>query len=62
MTKALAMRNDPDTLETQRFVLTFNKFFDLLNVRSLTEAIWERNPNKEPYRSPDDGRLEVINV
>ena len=39
---------------------SFNKFFDLLNVRSLTEVIRERNPNKEPYRSPDDGRLEVM--
>ncbi len=36
-----------------------NKFFDLMNVRSLTEAIQERNPNKEPYKSPNDSRLQV---
>ena len=58
--KTLAMQNDPQTLETRRFVATFNRFFDLLNVRSLTEASHERNPDKEPYRSPSDERLKVI--
>ena len=30
---------DPKTTETQKFVLTFDRFFDCLNVRSLTEWI-----------------------
>ena len=37
-------------------------FFDLMNVRSLTEAAHERNGNKEPYRSPNDTCLKVIMI
>lgn len=54
------MEGDPLTSETMRFVEKFNRFFDLLNVRSLMEATRERNPDKEPYRSPDDDRLKVF--
>jgi len=60
--KALAIQNDPQTLETRRFVEKFNRFFDLLNVRSLTEATHQRNPDKEPYRSSSDERLKVIAI
>ena len=59
--EALARDGDSRTTETRRFVKMFNKFFDLLNVRSLNEAIHERNPNKEPFRSPSDSRLQVNN-
>ena len=38
----------------------FNKFFDLLNVRSLNEAARQCNPDKEPYRYPEDDRLKVM--
>ena len=58
--EALAMENKPHLSETVRFVKTFNKFFDLLNVRSLTEAQIHRNPNVRPYRSVDDDRFKVI--
>ena len=55
--EALAMENKPHLSGTVRF---FNKFFDLLNVRSLTEAQIHRNPNVHPYRSVDDDRFKVI--
>ena len=58
--KALVIQNNPETFETQRFVSMFNKFFDLLNVRSLNEAARQRNPDKEPYRYPEDDRLKVM--
>ena len=60
--EALAMENKPHLSETVRFVKTFNKFFDLLNVRSLTEAQIHRNPNVHvrPYRSVDDDHFKVI--
>ena len=60
MAKTLAFQDDPLTLETRRFVMIFNKFFDLLNGRSLMEATCERNPDKEPYRCANDDRLKVM--
>lgn len=35
MAEALAYENNPDTKETERFVRNFDKFFDVVNVRSL---------------------------
>lgn len=52
MAEALARDGNAETTETSRF-------FNLMNVRSLSEAVKERNPNKEPYRSSNDSRLEV---
>lgn len=48
-----------NTKETEKFVLTFDKFFDCLNRRNLKEHILRRKPNLKPYFSPNDGRLEV---
>ncbi len=48
-----------DTSETEKFVRTFDKFFDCLNGRNLKEHILERKPNLKPYYSPDDERLKV---
>ena len=56
------MENDTTLRETERFVRYFNKFFDLMNVRSTTEHIHARNPNKKPYYSIDDERLKVKHV
>ena len=58
--KTLVLQGDLSTTETQRFVAIFNKFFDLLNVRSLEESVRECNSDKAPYRSPDDERLKVM--
>lgn len=52
----LEFYGDPDTTETQRFVRTFDKFFDCLNVRSPSEYI---KKNLKPYTSADDRRLCV---
>jgi len=51
--KALALDADPSTIETQGFLRMFNKFFDLLNVRSLKESILHRNPDVQPFRNPE---------
>ena len=56
---ALQFYGDPDTTETQRFVRTFDKFFDCLNVRSPSEYIKKRKENLKPYTSTDDSRLCV---
>ena len=48
-----------NTKETEKFVRTFDKFFDCLNGRNLKEHILRRKPNLKPYFSPNDGRLEV---
>ena len=56
---ALALDGDPSTTETQRFVRMFNRFFNLLNVRSLSESIRRRKPDTRPYRDPNDERLKV---
>ena len=54
MAKELAFQDDPLTLETRRFVMIFNKFFELLNVRSLMEATREWNPDTEPCHCAND--------
>lgn len=59
MAKAFAYYNDPATKETETFVLLFDKFFDCLNGRSLTEWIKKRKPALKPYKSSKDERLEV---
>jgi hypothetical protein len=37
----------------------FDKFFDFLNTRSLTEATRRRKPDVAPYKSINDPRLKV---
>ena len=49
-----------ETEETEKFVWYFDKFFDCLNVRSLSECVHSRKPDLRPYRNPDDPRLQVI--
>jgi hypothetical protein len=48
-----------DTVETRRFILLFDRFFDCLNVRSTKESVVERKPDLRPYRDPADSRLKV---
>lgn len=56
---ALDFYGSSETLETKRFVEIFNKFFDCMNIRHWDEHRKKRNPNLQPYRSPDDERLKV---
>ena len=51
---------DSDTTETEKFVRTFDRFFDMLNVRCLEEGIQKIKPDLHPYRDPDDTRFKVI--
>lgn len=48
-----------DTTETERFCRIFNKWFDCMNTRSITEGHIKRNEDLHPYSSPDDERLQV---
>ncbi len=48
--------------ETAQFIAIFNKYFDLHNTRSFTEGKFKRNPNLNPYSSPQDTRLLVIRI
>ena len=51
-----------DMLETSKFFALCNRFFDCLNVRSLKEDVFKRNPDLAPYRSQDDPRFQVYIV
>lgn len=48
---------DETLRETERFIRTFDKFFDLMNVRSTKECVYQRKPNLRPYRKSTDARL-----
>ena len=56
---ALAHYGEADTHETERFVRFMDRFFDMLNTRSLEEGGNKRKPDLNPYRSPDDPRFKV---
>ena len=45
--------------ETAKFAAKFDKFFDVLNVKSLTEGKHKRKDSRLPYTSADDSRLDV---
>ena len=60
--EAMKLDDDPATKETQRFVHMFNRFFDMLNVRSVRESVLHRKPDVQPYRNPDDERLKVTST
>ena len=61
MAEAFAYENKPYTRETERFVRTFDKFFDLMNLRSLKEGVYKCKPNLKPYRN-DAGSTERLQV
>lgn len=50
---------DGDSIETARFVKYFDRFFDMLNVRSIDESFFQRKPDLAPYRTTTDSRLKV---
>lgn len=51
--------DDPTTRETQRFISYFDRVFDCLNVRSLSEWQRKKKLNLKPYTSKEDERLDV---
>ena len=47
--------------ETVLFIRNMNKFFDILNVRSLFEGRNKRNPDLNPFTDSNDERLKWLN-
>ena len=58
--KAMELTGGPETVKTTEFILTFDKFFDCLNVSQLDAGKRSRNAFKSPYRSGNDFRIKVI--
>ena len=48
-----------EVVETIKCVDYFDKFFDCMNVSSLSAGRHQRKPFKQPYYSKDDFRLKV---
>ena len=48
-----------NTEATEKFVRTFDKFFDLFNTRNLGEHGWKLKPDLQPYCLTTDKRLQV---
>lgn len=62
MADALAHFRDPATTETETFVRNFDRLFDCLNGRSLSEWRTKNKPDLKPYTSVDDDRLKVTAI
>ena len=60
VSKALKLELGPRADDTAKFADMFNKFFDCVNVSSLSAGKLARNPFKSPYRSATDFRLNVV--
>ena len=56
---ALQLENNPNLTETIRFIRKFDKFFYMMNVRSLDESVLKRKPDLRPFRSISDNRFKV---
>ena len=59
MADALALDADPSVTETQIIVHMYNRFFDVLNVKSLKELLVHKKQDVLPHRHPQDERLKV---
>ncbi len=57
--KAMELSKIPETAETSKFVLIFDKFVDTLNVTNFSNWAHNRKPFQKPYSSSEDKRLEV---
>ena len=57
---ALQMENKPYLSETIRFIRKFDRFFDIMNVRSQDEHVTKRKPDLRPFRSASDDRVKVL--
>ena len=59
MANALSLVGGVEAEATAKFVRIVDRFFDCMNVATYTEGKLQRNPFKQPYRSPSDFRLKV---
>ena len=57
--KALQLFGGEEASETAKFALMFDRFFDCLNVSSLTGSAKKRKLFRMPYRRAKDFRLSV---
>ena len=59
MGNALQLTGGTEVNETAKFVLMFDKFFDIFNISNFTSSHHQRKPFKAPFRKGDDYRLTV---
>ena len=57
--KALQQTGGEEASETAKFILVMDRFFDCLNVKSLSESYKHLKLYRKPYRSGNDFRLKV---
>lgn len=55
----MSLSGGPEVEETARFVETFDKFFDALNVTNFSDGRRKRKAFQLPYKSGKDFRLKV---
>ncbi len=48
-----------ETVETERFIRLVDRFFDCLNVRSVSEWVTKLKPDRKPYYKHNDDRMKV---
>ena len=58
----MELMGDPEMTETIQFVRFFDRFFDCLNVSSLSEGRHLQKPDLYPYQTPNDKRFTVCAV
>ena len=56
---ALDLINNNDTLETRTFIRMFDRFFDIMNIRTPSDGTREIKEIKRPFTKPDDNRFKV---
>ena len=52
----------PYLKETPNFVRMFDHFFDIMNVRSMNEAMYKRKPDRRPYTPTSENNHSQIKV
>jgi hypothetical protein len=57
--KAIELTGGIEAQETAKFIMIFDKFFDILNVRNFDNWGRTRKPFQCPYSKKDDERLIV---
>ncbi len=59
VSKAMSLSKNPETAETVKFILIFDKFFDAMNVNNFKSGYRSRKAYRKPYQNSDDERLKV---
>ena len=59
---ALEFLDNDDTLETRTFIRIFDRFFDIMNIKSALQGKFKRKDIMEPFHKEDDFRFKVRNV